>query len=94
MLKNLTDAVRNSKLSLSLYRLSLSLYKRSLSLYKLKLSLKFLARGFEDFRVFRDFKVFRVLNVFGVFKEFQIRWLRKSPKPCEVPGYAIVMLLL
>jgi hypothetical protein len=45
MLKNLTDAVRNSKLSLSLYGLSLSLYKRSLSLYKLKLSLKFL-RGF------------------------------------------------
>ena len=87
MLKNLTDAVRNSKLSLSLY-------KRSLSLYKLKLSLKFLARGFEDFRVFRVFKVFRVLNVFGVFKEFQIRWVRKSPKPCAVPGYAIVMLLL
>ena len=94
MLKNLTDAVRNSKLSLSLYGLSLSLYKRSLSLYKLKLSLKFLARGFEDFRVFRVFKVFRVLNVFGVFKEFQIRWVRKSPKPCAVPGYAIVVLLL
>lgn len=94
MLKNLTDAVRNSKLSLSLYGLSLSLYKRSLSLYKLKLSLKFLARGFEDFRVFRGFKVFRVLNVFGVFKEFQIRWVRKSPKPCAVPGYAVVMLLL
>ena len=75
MLKILTDVVRNSKLSLSLYGLSLSLYKRSLSLYKLKLSLKFLARGFEDFRVFRGFKVFRVL------KEFQIRWLRKSPKP-------------
>ena len=61
MLKNLTDAVRNSKLSLSLYGLSLSLYKRSLSLYKLNLSLKFLARGF---------KVFRVLNVFGIFKDF------------------------
>ncbi len=88
MLKNLTDAVRNSKLSLSLYGLSLSLYKRSLSLYKLKLSLKFLARDFEDFRVFK------VFNVFRRFKEFQIRWVRKSPKPCAVPGYAIVMLLL
>lgn len=32
MLKNLTDAVRDSKLSQSLYRLSLSLYKHSLSL--------------------------------------------------------------
>ena len=59
MLKILTDAVRNSKLSLSLYGLSLSLYKRSLSLYKLNLSLKFLARGFEDFRVFRGFKVIK-----------------------------------
>lgn len=85
MLKNLTEVLGNSKLSLSLYRLSLSLYKHSLSLYKLKLSLKFLARDFEDFKVFR---------VFMVFKEFQIRWLRKSPKPCAVPGYAIVMLLL
>lgn len=85
MLKNLTDAVRDSKLSLSLYRLSLSLYKRSLSLYKLKLSLKFLARDFEDFRA---------LGSLWVFKEFQIRWLRKSPKPCAVPGYAIVVLLL
>jgi hypothetical protein len=46
------------------------LYKRSLSLYKLKLSLKFLARGFEDFRVFRGFKVFRILNVFEIFKDF------------------------
>ena len=88
MLKNLTDAIRNSKLSLSLYRLSLSLYKRSLSLYKLNLSLKFLARDFENFRVFK------VFNVFRLFKEFQIRWLRKSPKPCAVPGYAIVVLLL
>ena len=94
MLKNLTDAVRNSKLSLSLYGLSLSLYKRSLSLYKLNLSLKFLARDFEDFKVFMVFNVFRVLKVFRVFKEFQIRWLRKSPEPCEVPGYAIVVLLL
>lgn len=94
MLKNLTDAVRNSKLSLSLYGLSLSLYKRSLSLYKLKLSLKFLARGFEDFKVFRVFRVFRALKVFRVFKEFQIRWLRKSPKPYAVPGYVVVMLLL
>lgn len=82
MLKNLTDAVRNSKLSLSLYRLSLSLYKRSLSLYELKQSLKFLARAFEDFKVFM------------VFKEFQIRWVRKSPKPYAVPGYVVVMLLL
>ena len=33
--------------------------------------------------------VFRVLKV---FREFQIRWLRKSPKPCAVSGYAIVVL--
>lgn len=98
MLKNLTDAVRNSKLSLSLYGLSLSLYKRSLSLYKLNLSLKFLARCFEDFRVFRGFKVFRVLNVFGVFKEFLDSLGTKKPETLCGSGlcrcYAVAMILL
>ena len=80
VLKNLTEAVRNFKLSLSMYGLSLSLYKRRLSLYKLKLSLKFSEGDYKGLDAFRLFML-RCM-------------VRKSPKPCAVPGCVIVMLLL